>query len=158
MHARTKLSFLIIKKKKYFQQLKHKKYFNNNIKLKKIFFNKCNYILTKNPMYYKNEVVKNKTLKIKNKSFLKLIQKKALFIKHYDYNLNYKSIMVTYNIKNKINITKFNKRGYFLKKQNKKLAIIKNTFNTSLIKLIIIKKNNIFNLIKSELNYYYGFL
>ena len=158
MHTHTKLSFLIKKKKKYFNQLKHKKYFDNNIKLKTIFLNKCNYTLAKNPMYYKNGVVKSKTLKIKNKSFLKLIQKKAFFIKHYDYNLNYKSIMVTYNIKEKINITKFNKRGFFFKKQNKDFAIIKNIFNTSLIKLIILKKKNIFNLIKSELNNYYGFL
>lgn len=123
-----------------------------------MFFNKCNYTLAKTPVYYTNRVVKNKTLKIKNKSFLKLIQKKAFFIKHYDYNLNYKSIMINYNIKKRMDLTKLNKRGCFLKKQNKKFAIIKNTFNASLTKLIIVVKKNTFKLIKSKLNHYYGFL
>ena len=163
-------------------QLKKKNYENHKIKKKKVLINyvkrlifEKKLILNKNKYFLNNLVFKLIPIKIynnnkfKGESFLELKKKKALFLNHYDFNLNYKNIIGTENIYENCKVKKKNNNGCFIKlkntvKKKKKFINIKikkrnkiNFFYT-ITRLIVLKKKNIFNYFSNRLNYYYGFL
>ena len=103
-----------------------------------------------------NKILKKRSgkelIKLKNKSFLKLNKRKILFSKHYDYNLNYKNILLV----NSFPIIKNTK----LKADIRKILIKNkiNLFANSLLEVFILKKKNYFKYFSQELNNFYGFL
>ena len=165
--------------------LKNKNYENYEVRKKRLlvsffkktlFAKKSKKVFDKKKYLLNNPLLKllptktyNKKERLQKKSFLKLFKKKTLFLKHYDFNLNYKNIIGTESTFEINNIKRKNKKGCFLSYKSlakKKNAFInknyfninkKNVFNT-IIRLIIFKKKNVFNYFTNTLNYYYGFL